>query len=507
MQVLTMAFPPLRPSQHVSAVNPGTDTRAKLLAISPVDGRYAKDTAALKGVMSEFGLIRARVFVEVRWLRKLDDIGILRNGQKFSKETSEFLASLEDISLEDAERIKEIEKTTNHDVKAVEYFLKEKIASSKLVELSEVSEFLHFGCTSEDISNAAYALMLQQVVKNFVEPSICSLVEQLTELAEATAHMPLLSRTHGQPATPTTFGKEIVNFAMRLQRQVISGLHVWRPIVKFNGAVGNYNAHLVAFPDVNWPEEAKDFVERFLGCSFQAYSTQIECHDFISELCSCLARVNTIVADLAVDMWLYISRDLLHLKKVDGEVGSSTMPHKVNPIDFENAEGNAGMANCIFEFFSMKLPRSRLQRDLSDSTVMRNLGVAVAHTLLVFNSTKKGIGKIQVDELAMKKELQSHPEVLAEPIQTVFRAFGVDKPYEKLKEATRGRHPSVDDLRTLVRGQSAEVGGSVCVASSDRLIELVPETYIGYARKLTLDAVILLRGWDKQNKQVAQHEQ
>ena len=408
---------------------------SELTALSPVDGRYAGKTTELRQYFSEFGLIKHRVLVEIRWLQALSKFADISEVPEFSSAANQTLeAILENFSEDDAQRVKDIERTTNHDVKAVEYYLKEKIANN--AELNAVSEFIHFACTSEDINNLSYALMLKGG-RDVLLKQIDDLNDAIKALAHTYAAIPLLCRTHGQPASPSTLGKEMANVVYRLQRQrkQIAEVEI---LGKINGAVGNYNAHLSAYPEINWQQFAQTFVES-LGLTFNPFTTQIEPHDYIAEVFDASARYNTIVIDFCRDIWSYISIGYFKQKVIAGEVGSSTMPHKVNPIDFENAEGNMGIANAMMLHLSQKLPISRWQRDLTDSTVLRTLGVGLGHTSIAIQSTLKGISKLEVNEAAIAADLDANWEVLAEPIQTVMRRYGIEKPYEKLKELTRGQ--------------------------------------------------------------------
>ena len=408
----------------------------ELTAISPIDGRYGSKTTDLRPIFSEYGLIRHRVMVEVRWLQMLAREPGISEVPAFGEHADNILNNIvEKFDVEDAQRVKNIERTTNHDVKAVEYFLKEKIQGN--AELEAVSEFIHFACTSEDINNLAYALMLKEARTQVVLPALDQLVDAVAELGRDFADMPMLSRTHGQPASPTTLGKEMANVAYRLMRQRDQLKTV--PILgKINGAVGNYNAHISAYPELDWQGMAEKFVTG-LGLEWNPYTTQIEPHDYVAEFFDVLARFNTILIDFDRDIWAYISNNYFKQKTVEGEVGSSTMPHKVNPIDFENSEGNLGVANAVFGHLAAKLPISRWQRDLTDSTVLRNLGVGIGYSLIAYSSTMRGIGKLEVNEAKLLADLDSNWEVLAEPIQTVMRRYGIEKPYEKLKALTRGK--------------------------------------------------------------------
>jgi adenylosuccinate lyase len=423
---------------------------SQLTAISPVDGRYGSKTETLRPIFSEYGLIRHRVIVEVRWLQALARQPDIREVPPLSLHAERVLNEIiERFSEQDAQRVKNIERTTNHDVKAVEYFLKEKIAGNG--ELEAVSEFIHFACTSEDINNLAYALMLREARNQAMLPLLDAVIHEIASLARRYADHPMLSRTHGQTASPTTVGKEMANVVARLRRQREQFAAI--PVLgKINGAVGNYNAHLVSYPAIDWPEFARQFVSD-LGLEFNPYTTQIEPHDYIAEQFDALARFNTVLIDFCRDVWGYISLGYFRQKTVAGEIGSSTMPHKVNPIDFENAEGNLGIANALFAHFAAKLPVSRWQRDLSDSTVLRNLGVAIAHSMIACESCLKGISKLQVNPRRTEEDLDSSWEVLAEALQTVMRRYGIEKPYEKLKALTRdqavNRETLVEFIHTL----------------------------------------------------------
>jgi len=453
-------------------------SQSTLMAISPIDGRYADKVTQLRPIFSEFGLIRHRVQVEVRWLQALAAHPQMLEVQPFSGEASLLLDRMvEDFSETDAHRVKDIEKTTNHDVKAVEYWLKEKITGH--AELQKVAEFIHFACTSEDINNLSYALMLK-AGRDILLAQMDGVISAIKAIAHETAAQPMLSRTHGQAATPTTVGKEFANAAVRLQRQRQQLAQV-ELLGKINGAVGNYNAHAVAYPEVDWPKFGQDFVES-LGLAFNPYTTQIEPHDTIAEFFHALSRFNTVLLDFDRDVWGYISLGYFKQKTVAGEVGSSTMPHKVNPIDFENSEGNLGMANAVFGFLAEKLPVSRWQRDLTDSTVLRNIGVGIAHTSIAIQSTLKGIGKLQLHSDVIETDLDANWEVLAEPIQTVMRRYGVDKPYEKLKELTRGRRIDPAQLQAFI----AQL--EIPEAAKTDLAVLSPRTYTGYAQQLAEDS-------------------
>jgi adenylosuccinate lyase len=409
---------------------------SSLTAVSPLDGRYGRATKSLRPICSEYGLIYFRVLVEIRWLQMLSNNSAIAEVPAFDAKTNKALETiLDNFSEADAVRVKDIEATTNHDVKAVEYFLKEK--TNNLEAINKVSEFWHFACTSEDINNLSYGLILQSARNQQLLPKAEEIITAIDELTTQLADVPMLARTHGQPASPTTMGKEMANVAQRLRRQRDQIANV-ELLGKINGAVGNYNAHLSAYPDVDWPGVAKSFVEA-LGLTWNPYTTQIEPHDYIAELFDAIARFNTILIDFDRDIWGYISLGYFGQKVIEGEVGSSTMPHKVNPIDFENSEGNLGIANAILNHLSAKLPISRWQRDLTDSTVLRNVGVGIGYSILAYTSTLRGIDKLEANETRISSDLNEHWEVLAEPVQTVMRRYGIDKPYEKLKALTRGK--------------------------------------------------------------------
>ncbi|KPP98936.1 adenylosuccinate lyase [Marinobacter sp. HL-58] len=443
-----------------------------LTAISPVDGRYGSKVSVFRDIFSEYGLIRNRVTVELRWLQKLAAHPGITEVPAFSAEASQFLDNMiSGFSLADAERIKDIERTTNHDVKAVEYFIKEKIAG--VPELHAVTEFVHFACTSEDINNLSHALMLREGLDHGLLPAMDRVVDRLADLAREHAYQPMLSRTHGQTASPSTVGKELANVVYRLRRQM-QQVRAVELLGKINGAVGNYNAHLSAYPSIDWATNAREFIES-LGLDWNPYTTQIEPHDYIAELYDAIARFNTILIDLDRDIWGYISLGYFKQKTVAGEVGSSTMPHKVNPIDFENSEGNLGIANALFSHLSAKLPISRWQRDLTDSTVLRNLGVGFAHSLIAYESTLKGLSKLEINPSRLDEDLNHAWEVLAEPIQTVMRRYNIEKPYEKLKDLTRGKAMTPDVIKSFV--ESLDIPD----AAKAELMELTPGTYIGNA--------------------------
>lgn len=443
-----------------------------LTAISPVDGRYGNKVSVFRDIFSEYGLIRNRVTVEIRWLQKLAAHPEITEVPAFSAEANGFLDQLvSEFSLQDAERIKDIERTTNHDVKAVEYFIKERIA--EVAELHAVTEFVHFACTSEDINNLSHALMLREGLDHGLLPAMDRVVQKLGALAQEHADQPMLSRTHGQTASPTTVGKELANVVHRLRRQ-LKQIRATELLGKINGAVGNYNAHLSAYPQVDWAANAREFIES-LGLDWNPYTTQIEPHDYIAELYDAVARFNTILIDLDRDIWGYISLGYFKQKTVEGEVGSSTMPHKVNPIDFENSEGNLGIANALLNHLSAKLPISRWQRDLTDSTVLRNLGVGFAHSLIAYEATLKGLGKLEINPARLDEDLDHAWEVLAEPIQTVMRRYNIEKPYEKLKALTRGKAMTPELIQSFVN--SLEIPD----AAKAELMALTPGNYIGNA--------------------------
>ena len=445
-----------------------------LTALSPIDGRYASKVNSLRPYLSEFGLIHARVTVEVRWLQTLANHADIHEIQPFSAATNERLdAIVANFSQADAMPIKDIERTTNHDVKAVEYFLKEKIAD--IDALKDAGEFIHFACTSEDINNLSHALMLKSG-RDVLAQSMQKIIDEIAALAETHADQPMLSRTHGQTASPTTLGKEMANVAYRLHRQLKQFNNV-ELLGKINGAVGNYNAHLSAYPHIDWAKNAENFVTS-LGLTFNPYTTQIEPHDYIAELFDALRRYNTILIDFNRDVWTYISLGYFKQKLKDGEVGSSTMPHKVNPIDFENSEGNLGIANAVLAHLGEKLPISRMQRDLTDSTVLRNMGVGFAHSLIAFDACLKGIGKLELNANRLNEDLELAQEVLAEPIQTVMRRYNVEKPYEKLKALTRGQAMTREMMVNFVNGDELT---AVPETERQRLADLTPATYTGNA--------------------------
>lgn len=442
-----------------------------LSAISPIDGRYGSKTTDLRPIFSEFGLIRNRVIVEIRWLQKLAQTKEIFEVPEFSASANNLLNSIVDnFSEEDALRVKEIERTTNHDVKAVEYMIKEKFADNE--ELLAINEFVHFACTSEDINNLSHALMLKDGL-HVMLPLLEQLEDEIAQRAKTFANQPMLSRTHGQTASPTTVGKEMANVAYRLRRQ-IKQLKGTEFLGKINGAVGNYNAHISAYPDVDWEIHAKTFIND-LGLSFNPYTTQIEPHDYIAEMFDAFCRFNTILIDFDRDIWAYISNGYFKQKTIAGEVGSSTMPHKVNPIDFENSEGNLGIANAIMQHLASKLPISRWQRDLTDSTVLRNMGVGLAYSSIAYQSTLKGLSKLELNKAVIDADLDNAWEILAEPIQTVMRRYGIEKPYEKLKELTRGNDMSQTTITEFIDGLDMPEQAKA------ELKKLTPHNYIGNA--------------------------
>lgn len=454
---------------------------SNLTALSPLDGRYAGKTTDLRPIFSEYGLIHARVTVEIRWLQMLANHQDIHEVPAFSDAAQHALeAIINDFDEKSATRVKSIEINTNHDVKAVEYFLREQISGH--LELEAVSGFLHFACTSEDINNLAYALMLRRARDEALIPCVDELIARITKGAHDMADAPMLSRTHGQPASPTTMGKEWANTAYRLQRQRKQIMAV--PMMgKINGAVGNYNAHLASYPDVDWQHVAKDFVES-LGLTWNPYTTQIEPHDFIAELGDAFCRLNNVLVDFCHDIWGYVSIGYFRQIAIPGEVGSSTMPHKINPIDFENAEGNLGLANAIFTHLAAKLPVSRWQRDLSDSTVLRSLGTAFGHCLLAWKSTRRGMGKLELNEKILQKDLDHEWEVLGEAVQTVMRRYGLPDPYEQMKELTRGKGIDRKSLRAFVQGLG------IPDDAKQRLMILTPATYTGNASEQAHDLSI-----------------
>jgi adenylosuccinate lyase len=447
----------------------------RLMALSPLDGRYADKVSDLQEVFSEFGLIRCRIEVEIAWLQALcAEPGIKEVRALTDDENGWFVELLNNFDVEEAQKVKNIEKTTNHDVKAIEYYLKEKIADTSIADLSE---FIHFGCTSEDINNLSHALMLKDGLEVLTSVQ-GQLMVQLNEMAVQYKDVPMLARTHGQTASPTTVGKELAVFVLRFQKQLES---IENCVLegKMNGAVGNYNAHLSAYPDINWPELSRGVVEDKLGLTQNKLTTQIEPHDYMAELFDAVARWNNILLDLDRDFWSYISRGYFGQKTIKGEIGSSTMPHKVNPIDFENSEGNLGLANAVLHHLSGKLPVSRLQRDLTDSTVLRNMGVGFGYSVLAYKSTLKGLSKVKVNESIMAADLDSAWEVMAEPVQTVMRKAGIANPYEKLKELTRGNVVSRKTIKDFVEGLD------IPVEDKERLLNMSPATYVGMAAEFS----------------------
>jgi len=458
-------------------------SEASLLALSPLDGRYAGKCDALRPIFSEYGLIRARVRVEVEWLLALAAEPAIVELPAFSDAAAERLRALaDDFSTGDAARVKEIERTTNHDVKAVEYFIKEKLkddAAHAGSELGRALEFVHFACTSEDINNLSYSLMLAEARAAVLMPALDRLGVVLGAMAHEHAGLPMLSRTHGQTASPTTVGKEIANTLARLERQMLQ-LGRIEMLGKINGAVGNYNAHVVAYPEVDWPSFARRFVES-LDLTFNPYTTQIEPHDGIAELCDVQRRINTLLIDLCRDTWGYVSLGYFKQSVKAGEVGSSTMPHKVNPIDFENAEGNFGIANALLGHFAEKLPISRWQRDLTDSTVLRALGTAFGHTLIALDALMRGLGKLNANPERLAADLDAAWEVLAEPVQTVMRRHGLPNPYEQLKALTRGQGITETSMREFIAGLDLPADAKA------RLLALTPGSYVGLAEKLATE--------------------
>jgi len=448
----------------------------ELTAISPVDGRYGSKTATFRDLFSEYGLIRHRVLVEVRWFQALAAHSEITEVPELDKDALNVLNGIvNNFSLSDAERIKTIERTTNHDVKAVEYFLKEKIQGNATLEAS--NEFLHFACTSEDINNLSHGLMLKTGRDEVLLPAMDEIIENLSKQAQEFATQPMLSRTHGQTASPTTVGKELANVVYRLrkQRDQVADIQIYG---KANGAVGNYNAHISAYPEINWPEFSRKFIES-IGLTINPFTIQIEPHDYMAEMFDAISRFNTILIDLSRDIWAYISNAYFKQKTVAGEIGSSTMPHKVNPIDFENAEGNLGIANALLNHLSLKLPISRWQRDLTDSTVLRNLGVGFAHSLIAYQSLIKGLNKLEINAAIIEADLDSSWEVLAEPIQTVMRRYGIENPYEKLKELTRGKAITQQAFQEFI--QTLDIPED----ARSNLLELTPLNYIGNAVEQT----------------------
>jgi len=446
-----------------------------LSALSPLDGRYAAKTGKLRPILSESGFMHHRVKVEIAWLQALSLAGFaeIKPFSAFANSLLDKLAA--DFTEADAERIKAIEAVTNHDVKAVEYWLKEQVKD--VPELVAASEFIHFACTSEDINNTSHGMMLKAARNDVVLPALQGLISKLTELAHTNAELPMLSRTHGQPASPTTLGKEIANVVARLQRamQRIAAVEI---LGKMNGAVGNYNAHLSAYPDFDWEAFSRTVIEQRLGLRFNPYTIQIEPHDYMAELFDAVVRANTILIDLNRDIWGYISLGYFKQSTKAGEIGSSTMPHKVNPIDFENAEGNLGMANAVLKHMAEKLPLSRWQRDLTDSTVLRNIGVGFGYAVLAYDSCLRGLNKLEVNPARMAEDLDNTWEVLAEPVQTVMRRYGIENPYEQLKDLTRGKGISQGALREFI------LGLAIPQDAKDHLLAMTPANYIGLAAQL-----------------------
>ena len=449
-----------------------------LSALSPLDGRYASKTNALRPILSEAGFMHHRVKVEVAWLIALSEAGFAEL-PPFSKSARALLEGLaSNFTEDDAARIKSIEAVTNHDVKAVEYWLKEKV--NDVPELVKASEFIHFACTSEDINNTSHGMMLKTARDEILLPQLASVIAKLTELAHQHAELPMMSRTHGQPASPTTLGKEMANVVARLKRasERIAGVQI---LGKMNGAVGNYNAHLSAYPDIDWAAFSRKVIEDKLGLTFNPHTIQIEPHDYIAELFDAIARTNTILLDLNRDIWGYISIGYFKQRTKAGEIGSSTMPHKVNPIDFENSEGNLGMANAVLKHMSEKLPLSRWQRDLTDSTVLRNIGVGFGYSVLAYDSCLRGLNKLEVNPERLAADLNESWEVLAEPIQTVMRRYGIENPYEQLKELTRGKGITKEALREFIQGLT------IPTEEKKRLLDMTPASYIGLAAQLARD--------------------
>ena len=452
-----------------------TASSSTLSALSPLDGRYAAKTDKLRPILSEAGFMHHRVKVEIAWLQALSQAGFAEL-KPFSAQASALLDKLAaEFSELDAARIKEIEAVTNHDVKAVEYWLKEKVKD--VPELVAASEFIHFACTSEDINNTSHGMMLKAARDGVLLPSLQAVIARLTEIAHVNADLPMLSRTHGQTASPTTLGKEFANVVARLQRAVkrIADVEI---LGKMNGAVGNYNAHLSAYPGFDWPAFSKNVIEQRLGLTFNPYTIQIEPHDYMAELFDAISRTNTILLDLNRDIWTYVSLGYFKQKLKAGEIGSSTMPHKVNPIDFENSEGNLGLANAVLRHMADKLPVSRMQRDLTDSTVLRNIGVGFGYALLAYDSCLRGLNKLEVNPLRLEQDLDANWEVLAEPVQTVMRRYGIENPYEQLKELTRGKGITRDALQEFI--------GKLAIPqdAKDLLLATTPANYTGLAAQL-----------------------
>jgi adenylosuccinate lyase len=448
-----------------------------IFALSPLDGRYATSVEDLRPIFSEYGLMKARVCVELEWLKTLSAEPQITEVPEFSPETlAELDAIMNNFSLENAAEIKTIEATTNHDVKAIEYWLKQRLAHN--AEIKQVNEFIHFACTSEDINNLSHALMLSEARDTVLLPKLKEITKKLQQLAHELAEVPMMSRTHGQPATPTTLGKEIANVLYRLQRQ-IKQLNKQEFLGKINGAVGNYNAHLIAYPDINWETLCQNFIEQSLGLTFNPYTIQIEPHDYMAEFFQTISRINTILIDFNRDVWGYISLGYFKQKVKAGEVGSSTMPHKVNPIDFENSEGNLGMANAVLGFLSEKLPVSRWQRDLTDSTVLRNMGVGIGYTILGLVAHLRGLNKLEANPTALNADLNATWELLAEPIQTVMRRYAVPNAYEQLKDLTRGKEGITPESLQAFIQQLA-----IPDTAKAQLLALTPALYTGKAAEL-----------------------
>lgn len=453
---------------------------SKLTALSPIDGRYSNKVDTLRGIFSEFGLMKFRVQVEVDWLKSLSSCKEIEEIPDFTSKAITYLNNIvENFNEQNAERIKSIESITNHDVKAVEYFLKERV--SVMDELKEVSEFIHFSCTSEDINNLCYALMLKTARQDIILPQWKMIISEVMKLAQEHRDVALLSRTHGQPATPSTIGKEFANFVHRLQWQYIQ-LEKISILGKINGAVGNYNAHFASYPTVNWHKFSANFVQS-LGLSWNPYTTQIEPHDYIAELFDCITRFNTILIDFNRDIWGYISLNHFNQKYIADEIGSSTMPHKINPIDFENSEGNLGIANAILGYLARQLPLSRWQRDLTDSTLLRNLGVGLAHSLIAYKATLKGIKKLEINIEHLLTELNNNWEVLAEPIQTIMKRYGIKEPYERLKALTRGKKITEQDIHKFIEELDLPKEEKI------RLKYITPINYIGKAADLVNELI------------------
>lgn len=448
---------------------------SSLTALSPLDGRYNDKVSALRPICSEFGLLKFRVIIEIRWLQKLASCPQITEIPPLSSQENAALEKIgNEFNQQDAQQIKLLELTTNHDMKAVEYFLKEKVAA--IPSLKTITEFIHFACTSEDINNLAHALMLETARREIILPYWQKIIDKIKIMAKEYRDIPLLSRTHGQPATPSTIGKEFANVAYRMQRQYRQ-LAQAEILGKINGAVGNYNAHIAAYPQINWPQFSQEFVTS-LGIGWNPYTTQIEPHDYMAELFDVIARFNTILLDFDRDIWGYIALGHFRQKMVSGEIGSSTMPHKVNPIDFENSEGNLGLANALLGHLAAKLPISRWQRDLTDSTVLRNLGVGLGYALVAYQATLKGLNKLDINQTHLSEELEQNWEVLAEPIQTVMRRYGIEQPYEKLKQLTRGKRVNAQDIQRFIASLALPE------QEKQRLSALTPANYLGCAAQL-----------------------